>query len=261
MASTVIDDIRPRYEILGPLRVAGTSPTAYKTRLVLAVLLVRAGQVVTTDHLSSELWGRNAPRRATATVQVYVSQLRKFLCGTTTRADSPIRTFPPGYLLSLERGELDLHVFESLVLEGRQHARLGRHEEAVARFQAALDLWHGPALDGLDAPSVSAYASWLEEMRLECAELLAESSLALGRHRDLVGPLYLLVGANPTREAFYRQLMLALFRSERQADALKVYQAARETLTGELGLEPCRALRELHRAILAGDDRLYHHAA
>jgi DNA-binding SARP family transcriptional activator len=107
------------------------------------------------------------------------------------------------------------------------------------------DLRNGPIVDG--------FVTWMMESRMECLEMLADAHLRVGRHRELVGRLYSLTAENPLREAFYRQLMLALYRSERQADALKVYQSARATLNDELGLEPCKALRDLHQAILAED--------
>src|SRR6185503_18952705 len=123
-------------------------------------------------------------------------------------------------------------------------------------------LWRGPALGDLRAgPIVEGFVTWLAEARLECLEMLADSHLELGRHRELVGRLYSLTAEHPLREAFYRQLMLALYRSERQADALKVYQMARKTLNEELGLEPCRSVQDLQRAILTADDQLDLYAA
>jgi DNA-binding SARP family transcriptional activator len=250
---------------LGPLRARGcTSDSAINARkiqLVLAILLIKHDQVVTIDQLSAEIWGDHAPRRATAALQVYISQLRKFL-GRASGLESPIVTRPPGYVLTVGPDELDLYIFQSLVRQGREHARAQRHEEAAASLESALGLWRGPVLSSLrDSPAVNAFAAWLEEARLECAEMLVESTLALGRHRDLIGFLYGLTAENPLREVFHRQLMLALYRAERQADALKAYRQARETLNTELGLEPCRALRELHRAILLADDRLEFQAA
>ena len=251
---------RLRYEILGPLRVTGPGSgsfiRAHKMQILLAVLLVRSGQVVPMHYLTDEIWGENAPRRSTAAVHVYISQLRKFL-GQYGEGSSPIVTRPPGYLLNIDDGELDLRDFEKLVGLGRQQARAGQHEEAAASYAAALQLWRGPALGGLrDSRVVNAFAAWLDESRLECTEMMVESGLALGRHRSLISLLYSLVAQQPLHESFYRQLMLALYRSERQADALKVYQLARTTLRNDLGLEPCRSLRDLHVAILSGDRRL-----
>jgi DNA-binding SARP family transcriptional activator len=249
-----------RYEILGPLRVRdehGVAPiNARKMQILLAVLIIRANEMVSIDQLTVEIWGQNSPRRPSAALHVYISQLRKLL-GRSGGTANPIVTRPPGYLLSAAPQELDLHLFGQLVQLGRTHAKEERHEQAVDCFDAALRLWRGPAMSTLrDSPTVNAFATWLEEIRLQCAEMLVESNMALGRHRDLVGFLYALTVEHPLREGFYRQLMLALYRAERQADALKVYRSARDTLRNELGLEPGRALRELQRAILLADDRL-----
>ncbi|MEU3573329.1 AfsR/SARP family transcriptional regulator [Kitasatospora sp. NPDC036755] len=250
-----------RYELLGPLRVVDEhgehSPSAYKVRLLLATLLGRAGQVVTMEQLVEAVWGDRAPTRASANVHVYVSQLRKFLHrdGVT---QTPIATQPPGYRITVAPESMDQFRFRRLVQEGRGHARAARHEDAATAFGAALSLWRGPALEGLrDSAPLDTLASRLDEDRLECIELLAESALALGQHRELIGLLYAAIDENPLREPFYRQLMLALFRSERQAEALQLYQLARRTVSDALGVEPCRSLRELHQAILEDDDRLY----
>lgn len=243
---------------MGPLRVVedGCVHTikARKVKTLLAVLLIRANQIVSTDQLFAELWGDTPPRRANAGVHVYVSQLRKFLEQSVARQD-PLITRAPGYLLEVGSEELDLMVFRRLVQKGRASMRARHYEEAFSAFSTALDMCHSPVLYDLrDSEIVARYAAWLDELRLECAELLIECNFFLGRHREMVGFLYGLVGDHPLHEAFYGQLMLALYRCERRADALQVYQAARTTITSELGLEPCRTLRELHYAILRGDD-------
>jgi DNA-binding SARP family transcriptional activator len=251
---------RLRYQILGPLLVVngdgGNSISARKVQVLLAAFLINSNLVVTVDRLRIEIWGNAAPRRAATALQVYVSQLRKFL-GRAGEPDSPIVTCPSGYFLRVASDEVDLHTFTRLLQDGRRHARAGQHEDARATFEAALNLYRGPALPDLyGGPIVNQFVAWLEEARLECIELLNESELVLGRHREMVGNLYSLTVEHPFRETFYRQLMLALYRSERQADALIVYQAMRVILIDELGVEPCRRLRDLQRAILAADDRL-----
>ncbi|MFH8370024.1 BTAD domain-containing putative transcriptional regulator [Streptomyces sp. NPDC018031] len=253
-----------RYEILGPLRVVdGTeisSIRAHKVRLLLATLLIRADRQVSVDQLITEIWGDSPPRRVLAGLHVYVSQVRKFLHrpGDT---ESPIVTQPPGYCLQLGTDEYDLHEFEALTREGRALAQAGRHPEAVAALESAVRLWRGPVLSGMrDGPIVSSFVMWLEEARLESTEILIASRLALGQHRQLVPYLYSLVGEYPLRESFYRQLMVALYRSECQAEALKVFQSARRAINDELGLEPCRALQHTHRAVLAADDELLERA-
>jgi SARP family transcriptional regulator, regulator of embCAB operon len=246
--------------MLGTLRVAEgneyTSLKARKIEIVLAVLLIRSDQVVAPDQLMTEIWGEELPRRATAGLHVYISQLRKFL-RRPGRTDNPVETRTPGYLLRKGTDEIDAHEFLALIGEGRGLARESRHEEAALCFERALGLWRGPVLGDLsNGPIVDGFSARLTETRLECLEMLAESQLQLGRHRELVGMLYSLTTENPMRESFCRQLMLALYRSERQADALKVYQSVRKTLHDELGLEPGRPLQDLQQAILARDRRL-----
>ncbi|AXK32420.1 activator protein [Streptomyces armeniacus] len=249
-----------KYEVLGPLRVterdSHSSISARKIETVLAVLLIRSDQVVGRDQLTAEIWGDQPPRRATAGLHVYISQLRKFL-QRRCQLDNPIVTQPPGYQLRKGADEIDFHIFLQLMNQGRADMRERRFEQAAERFESALSLWRGPVLGDLRAGAiVEGFVTWLTEARLECLEMLADAQLEIGRHREFVGRLYSLTAENPLRETFYRQLMLALYRSERQADALKVYQAARRTLHEELGLEPCRALQELQHAILTADDQL-----
>jgi DNA-binding SARP family transcriptional activator len=246
--------------VLGPLRVVdeygSSSISAPKIELLLAALLIRVDQLVPADHLVSEIWDQHPPRRVTAGLHVYVSQLRKFL-GRPMRPNSPIVTRPPGYQLELGPDELDAHTFLRLAKAGRQLHREGNFEAAADHFERALALWRGLILGDLQGGQiVNGFVTRLNEERLEIVELMLDARLALGRHRELTGQLYALTRDHPLRESFYRQLMVALYRSERQADALKVYQDARRTLKQELGLEPCRALQELHRAILTGDRNL-----
>lgn len=249
-----------RYELLGPLRVVseeGTSASigAQKIETLLAALVIRSDQVVATEQLMTEIWGERVPRRATAGIHVYVSQLRKFLgrCG----GSHPVVTRPPGYVLRSGDDELDYRSFLELVGWGRDRAREGRYEQASNCFENALGMWRGPVLGDLShGPIVEGFVTWLSETRLECTEMLIDAQLELGRHRELVGQLYSLTAEHPLRESFSRQLMLALYRSERQADALEVYQSVRKTIHEELGLEPCRALQELQHGILTADYEL-----
>jgi SARP family transcriptional regulator, regulator of embCAB operon len=248
-----------RYEILGPLRVRdgdhGAVIGARKVEMLLAILLTRGNQVITIDQLISEIWGEQAPRRAVAGIHVYVSQLRKFL--ERPGYSNPLVTRSPGYILRVDPGELDSDVFQELVKVGREHVREGRVASAAALFERALALWRGQVFSDLwRSPILSGFATWLTELRLESIEMMVDAQLELGRHREYVGLLYSLTAEYPLRETFYRQLMLALYRSERQADALGVFQSARRILDDELGLEPCRALQDLQRAILLGDNSL-----
>ena len=234
-----------------------------KVEALLAILLTRPNQVVSVDQLIAGLWGDNPPRRATAALHVYVSQLRKFLARHDSTAN-PVITRPPGYLIEVGQDDLDLSVVRRLIYQGRSHMRAGDYEQASADFQSALSLWRGPALEDLhEGRIVTDFITWLEELRLECIEMLVESDFMLGRHRELVSFLYTRVAEHPMHEVYYRQLMLALYRCDRRADALQVYQRARVTLSSELGLDPCAALQDMHNAILADDDRLdrQHHLA
>lgn len=248
-----------KYEILGPLRVIDETNVSFisarKIETILAALLIRSDQVVTFDQLKAEIWGECLPLRATAALHVYISQLRKFL--HRPGRDSPIVTLAPGYLLRQGTDEIDFLQYQNLINQGRAFVREGRHGDACASFEEALGLWRGRVVDDMHSgPIVDSFITWLTESRLECSQMLIESQLRLGHHREIVGYLYSLTAENPFHEVFYRQLMLALYRSERRADALRVYQTARKTLKDELGLEPCRSLRELQGAILASDDRI-----
>jgi SARP family transcriptional regulator, regulator of embCAB operon len=249
-----------KYEILGPLRVVDGDRASFisapKAEQLLAILLIRVDQVVTIDELIAELWGDRAPRRAVAGLYVYISQLRKFLLASGSPQD-PILTRPAGYLLRLGSDELDFHRFQSLVNTGRANVKEQRLEEAVDAFEGALSLCRGTLLPTLaNGPVGYGFLAWLSEARLECNEMLIDAKLSLGRHRELVGRIHSLIAENPLREVFYCQLMLALYRCDRQVDALSVYQQARHRLNDELGLEPCRALQDMQRAILQADMRL-----
>ncbi|MBQ0867034.1 AfsR/SARP family transcriptional regulator [Streptomyces sp. RK75] len=252
-----------RYEIMGPLRVVDgerkTTIKAQKVEILLAVLLVRSNQVVSVDQLIREIWGEEPPRRVIAGLHVYVSQVRKFLNrpGGIERKEGPVLTKPSGYMLSLGSDGLDLRTFDKLVRDGRGYYRSQEYEEATRSLENALSLCRGPLLDGAcRGPILQGFQTWLNETWLECMEMLMDARLALGRHRELISDLYWLSTEHPLREAFHRQLMLALHRSDRQADALQVYQRARRMLNDELGLEPGRALQDMQHAILTADSRL-----
>jgi DNA-binding SARP family transcriptional activator len=249
-----------RYEILGPVRVIKEGGVEFvrgrNIEAVLIALVIRADQVVTFDELVMEVWGDRPPRRATAAVHVYISQLRKLLA-RAEKTDSPIITQTPGYLLHQGSDEIDFKIFLRHLNESRLHMSAGHYEEASRSLEMALQLWRGPALaDAASGPIATGCASFLLESRLECWETLSGAQLELGKHRELIGQLSSLIEANPLREIFYQQLMLALYRSDRQADALRVYQKARRILQDELGVDPCPRLRDLHHAILSGSSAL-----
>ncbi|MFJ9697873.1 BTAD domain-containing putative transcriptional regulator [Kitasatospora sp. NPDC101183] len=252
-----------RYEILGSLQIKpephDRQPPALNARnmqVALATLLVRADEVVSVQQLSHEIWGDRPPKRYLAAIHVYISQLRKLLARDGAPGN-PIATRSPGYCLQLGEDLLDVREFQRLGDEGRAALRRGRPDQAAAAFGAALGLWRGPALGDLRAgPILDGFLAWVEQARLSCVDQHVEAGLALGRHQELVGRLYSLTSEHPLHEGFRRQLMIALYRSERQADALRVYGSTRHTLNSELGIEPGPALQNVHRAILLSDRSL-----
>ena len=218
-----------------------------KQRSLLAILLLHANQVVSTDRLTDELWGAAPPPTAVKSIQVMVSRLRKQL------GDGRLATHAPGYVLRVEPSQLDLTRFERLVDEAR-HA-----EPAVAaqKLRESLAIWRGPPLADLAyEPFAQTEIARLEELRLAALDRRIDADLASGRHADLVGELQALVAEHPLRERLRCQLMIALYRSARQAEALDVYSAARRKLSEELGLEPSEELKQLEQAILRQDPAL-----
>ena len=235
-----------QFRILGPLEVADGDrliPLAGAQRSVLALLLLSANEVVSADRLIGELWGDELPESGRSALQVRVSQLRKALGSGGERID----TRAPGYLLRVDRDELDLYCFERLVGE----AEGARPAEAAAKLREALGLWRGAPLDDLSYASFAQPAiRRLEELQLGAVEKRIEADLALGRQAELVGELEMLVQAHPLREHLRAQLMLTLYRCGRQADALAAYQNARKVLVEQLAVEPSAPLRQLEQAIL-----------
>jgi DNA-binding SARP family transcriptional activator/pimeloyl-ACP methyl ester carboxylesterase len=252
------------FSILGPLEVTADGRplelAGARTRAVLAVLLVHANQVVSSDRLIEELWPGHPAGKAADSLQVRLSELRKALrsAGEAGR----LVTRPPGYLLRVTPGELDALRFERLAAAGNVALAAGDAVTAASRLDQALDLWRGPALAGLEAvPSVRAEAGRLEEERLAALESRAEALLACGRHRDLIAELETLTAAHPLQERFWSQRMLALYRAGRQGDALRAYRELRDILVAELAIEPGPELRELHARILRQDPGLQGPAA
>jgi len=242
--------------ILGPLEAVDDERRAVRlggprVRAVLAQLLLRPNEVVSTDRLVDAVWGEAPPPSATGALQVHVHALRKAL-----GADR-IVTRAPGYVIRVDDGELDALRFEGLVESAEQCTVAGRPGEAHALLVEALALWRGSALaDLVFEASVEREAERLEELRLVALERRLDAELSLGRHATLVPELESLVSAHPLRERFRAQLMLALYRSNRQADALAAYRSARDELVEALGIEPGSELRELEQAILRQDASL-----
>ncbi len=238
------------FRILGPLEVRNEGGAValggIKPRVVLAVLLLHANEPVSADRLALALWGEDAHSGAVKTVQVHVSRLRKAL-GDPGR----VATTPVGYQLRVGTGELDADRFDLLVEEGRRALAAGEVTRAATVLREALSLWRGPPLEDVAyEPFAQTEIARLEEQRLAALEARVDADLATGRHGGLLGELQRLVAASPTRERLAGQLMLALYRCGRQGEALEVYARARAVLSGELGLEPGPALKELQRGIL-----------
>src|SRR2546426_11373420 len=251
------------FRILGPIEVWSERRQialgGIKQRALLAVLLLHRNEVVSIDRLIDELWNGHPPATSVKVVQVYVSQLRKALGGRRARSDEEglLVTRAPGYLLRVEPDELDAERFERLVEEGRRALGAGSPRLATRTLLEALALWRGPALAdfALDSFAQTEIAR-LEEVRVSALDNRIDADLALGRHEELVGELEALVAENPLRERLRGQLMLALYRAGRQADALEVYRQTRELQHGEPGLEPNRPLQSLEYSILLQDTAL-----
>jgi DNA-binding SARP family transcriptional activator/Tol biopolymer transport system component len=246
------------YRILGPLELwdgdHALGLRGSKQRALLADLLIHAGEVLSTDRLIDDLWGERPPDTAQSAVQVYVSKLRKLL---GANGASPLVTRPPGYVLQVRPGELDLHSFERFVEQGRQALREQDAARASARFKEALDLYRGEPLSDFGYELFAqATIERLTQLRLSVLEERIDADLALGRHRELVPELEAVSKDYPLRERLRSELILALYRSGRQADALSVYQQARAVLADELGIDPGPELRRLEKAILEQDPEI-----
>ena len=242
-----------RYRILGPLELLDEQGRSIalggrREQVVLGALLLEANAVVSRDRLIEAVWQDEPPETAANALQVHVSKLRKLLPGAPSDPAGPLHTQLPGYVLRTSPGELDVEQFERFVSESRSDRG---PEEVAASLTEALSLWRGPVLDGLDAESFGrAEVTRLEELRISTLERRIEAELFLGRHRELTGELEALVHNYPLREALRGQLMLALYRSGRQADALAAYRSARQFLADELGIDPGPALQALELGIL-----------
>jgi DNA-binding SARP family transcriptional activator/ABC-type branched-subunit amino acid transport system substrate-binding protein len=243
------------FRLLGPLEVWRDGERvplgAPKQQAVLAVLLLHVGEVVSTDRLIDELWGERAPLTAVKSLQVYISGLRKAIGAEL------LQTRARGYVLEVEPDQVDLTRFERLLELGRELLGAGDARDAAATLRDALGLWRGQALgEFADEPFAQSEIVRLAELRVAALEERVEADLALGRHADLVSELEALSREHPLRERVQCHLMLALYRSGRQAEALAVSQHARTTLDDELGLEPGRMLQDLERSILRQDPEL-----
>ena len=244
------------FRLLGPLEVLGDGGRALsigsgRQRALLALLVLRANELVASDRLVEELWGESPPPTAHKMLQNQVSSLRRAL-GRNGR----LETQGSAYRLNVHPGELDVDRFEELVAQGRAEME-SDPDGAAEKLRQALDLWRGPPLSDLAyEPFTQTEIARLEERRWAAFEARVAAELALGRHADLVSELEAAVAEQPLREHLHGQLMLALYRCGRQAEALEAYRTARRTLVEEIGVEPGAELRVLHDAILAQDPGL-----
>jgi DNA-binding SARP family transcriptional activator len=243
------------FRILGPLEVRHEGRPVHiggaKERALLAFLLLHAGEPVSVDRLIDELWGDTPPATARKSVQVRVAGLRRAVRGDVllTRGDA--------YLVRLEPNQLDLHRFEQLLSDGSDVLAAGDPSAAVMTLHEALALWRGPALADFAYESFAQPAiARLDELRAHALELRTDAQLELGLHARVVAELEDFIAANPLRERLRGQLMLALYRDGRQAEALDVYRRTREEFVAELGIEPGPTIQKLQQAILRQDPSL-----
>ena len=240
------------FHILGPLEVRDDrgeiSIGGGKQRALLALLLIHPNEPLATDRLIDELWGEEPPTTAAKIIQNHVSQLRRVL------GDDRLQTLARGYALRVGPGELDVDRFRQRLADGRTAQAAGDPERASLLLHEALAMWRGPPLAEFTYEAFAGHEiGRLEELRLSALIERIDVDLALGRHLDLVGELETLVAQHPLQERLRGQLMLALYRCGRQAEAVHVYQDARRTLVEELGIEPGQALQRLEQSILTHD--------
>jgi DNA-binding SARP family transcriptional activator len=243
------------FKVLGPLEAIGPSgPIKIGSglqRAILALLVLNVGETVSTDHLIDEVWGDDPPPSAQHAIGVHVSRLRRAL-----RVDC-IESQPHGYRLRAEGSVIDLGRFQTLIVDASRAFAAGDPQAASDALAVGLALWRGPALGDLATSNAArAERARLDELRELALERRIDAELACGRHLELVPDLRRLVGEMPLREVFHARLMLALYRSGRQAEALEVYHRAREVLDRELGVDPGRELEALQRAVLDHDTAL-----
>ena len=249
------------FRILGPLEISAEGRLlpvgSPKQVALLGLLLVHAGETVSRDRLMEALWGEAPPATVDSALHVYLSRLRRLL-ESAGAADALVRE-RYGYRLLVTTEQLDANRFERLAGEGSEALAAGKPALAAERLRQALALWRGPALADLQSERFAVVAAArLEEDRVAALEQRLEADLALGRHSQLIRELETLVAEHPFRERLHAQLMLALYRSGRQAEALRAYRQARRMLADELGLEPSQELKHLEQAMLTQDTTLTH---
>jgi DNA-binding SARP family transcriptional activator len=243
------------FRILGPVEVVSDGRVvalgSLRQRAVLAILLLHVNEVVSRERLIEDLWGERAPETAAASLHTYVWQLRKALKAGNGAAPKLLVTRAPGYVLEVDADHVDLKQFELLARRGKRELVADDANAAASTLAEALALWRGHPLQEFgSAPFALAESLRLQELRISVLEDRIDADLALGRHDRLVGELEPIVVEHPYRERLCGQLMLALYRCGRQAEALEAYRKTRRRLAEELGIEPGPALQELEQAIL-----------
>jgi DNA-binding SARP family transcriptional activator/tetratricopeptide (TPR) repeat protein len=247
-----------KFRILGPLEILDGSERlelgGARQQIVIATLLLSANRVVTMDRLLEAIYGEDLPPTARSQAQIAISSLRRLFASYIS--DTVISTHAHGYVIQVDSGQLDSQQFDELVATARAAREASQPDQAVASYRDALRLWRGPAFDGIDSQLIRVAASRLDEQRISTNEDRISLELDLTRHHELVGELTELVEEYPLRERLRGQLMLALYRCDRTAEALQVYRQARRTLIDELGIEPSERLQNLEHSILTSDPAL-----
>ncbi|MFI6442579.1 BTAD domain-containing putative transcriptional regulator [Streptomyces sp. NPDC050759] len=252
-------------KVLGPLFVGDGcgveyAPTAPKSRQLLALLVLNANQVVSTAMCIDELWGSSPPASAASTVQTYILQIRRALRRMPALGGSQaesLRTRHQGYQFVVGREEMDLFRFKESLAQARIALTAENYELGASLLQEGLGTWRGPALVDVQAgPLISMHLTQLGELRFSALEQRIEAELRMGLHHELISELFRLVEEFPVHENLHAQLMVALYRAGRRAQALEVYQQLRTVLISELGIEPSSRIQHLHGAVLSNDSAL-----
>ncbi|AHI01816.1 hypothetical protein KALB_8459 [Kutzneria albida DSM 43870] len=250
--------------VLGQFEVACggqlLTPSQPKLRQLFALLAVNANSVVRAEQLTEELWGPQPPVKATATLQTYMSHLRRLLANGSTSDDRGVvlqHTRHVGYSLALPERAVDASRFSELVGQGRAELDSGQFETGTETLRTALGVWRGSALSDVDpGPVLEQYIRRLEETRVSVTDQRMDVELMLGRHHEVISELSALVRSHPAHEGLHVKLMMALHRAGRRSEALHVFQRIRTTLVDDLGLEPGPQLQRVHRALLVGNPEL-----
>ncbi|RBQ20083.1 transcriptional regulator [Spongiactinospora rosea] len=251
-----------KFNLLGQFELTidgeNSTPSAPKVRQVLALMTLRANQVVGLDAIIEELWEADPPRSAVTTAQTYVYQLRKTLSRLRPNkgADDVLFTRFPGYMLRADEDHIDARVFSGLLDRGRSLLAGGHVKEASRMLAEATGMWRGPVLANVVCgPLLRSYAANLEEQRTTALELRVAADMRLGRHRELIAELKSLIVSHPLNEWFHGQLIIALSKAGRRGEALHAYRDMRMILKSELGLDPSAELQGVHQMVLTLDRR------